>query len=276
MRRTSLPSDISSADDAAKWKENYNNIQRVSQQQKHELSMLKIEAQSYQRRNESLLKQIGNLKQKLQQNPKSPHKVQMSSSTAATTITHDTGITSPRSTNMEQRQMRKIANLEYEVKLLKDENDKLKEDITEQRKGNIVSHSKIHVLEHEIKDLQNRNNEQSNDNNMEHNKKVLLYDIKKQIEDALKLYDSIKYRSVLTDGMKQNIADILKDTNTLCNNIENGFYVPLSQQMETAQTTMGKLRYSVSNLKTKNKDLNERNIEILTENSKLKKNMSTV
>eukprot|EP01083_Nonionella_stella_P242093 844786_1 len=240
MRRTSLPSDISSADDAAKWKENYNNIQRVSQQQKHELSMLKIEAQSYQRRNESLLKQIGNLKQKLQQNPKSPHKVQMSSSTAATTITHDTGTTSPRSTNMEQRQMRKIANLEYEVKLLKDENDKLKEDITEQRKGNIVSHSKIHVLEHEIKDLQNRNNdqsndklkediteqrkgnivshskihvleheikdlqnrnnEQSNDNNMEHNKKVLLYDIKKQIEDALKLYDSIKYRSVLTDG----------------------------------------------------------------------------
>ena len=127
-------SECPSADDAAKWKENYQNIQRVAQQQKHELSMLKIEAESYQRRNCSLLKQISFLKKQREEADCLQSNQQQ---TTPTTATKETGICSPTSTQIEQQQLRKINNLEFELNELKEQNIKLKDSLSKMRKEKI-------------------------------------------------------------------------------------------------------------------------------------------
>eukprot|EP01084_Bolivina_argentea_P020337 37823_1 len=151
MRRNSLSS--TGGNDASKWKENYTNLQQISQQQKHELSMLKIESQSYQRRNESLSKQINCLKQQLQNNENSHFMI----SSPTPKIIHKNVIVSPKPSQIEQKQSRKIANLQFDIEQLTKENNKLKENNSEQRQQMIIFQSQIHVLQHENKESEIEN-----------------------------------------------------------------------------------------------------------------------
>ena len=57
----------------------------------------------------------------------------LSATSTITETTHEMGISSPKTTHFEQKQARKIANLEFDNKQLREQNLRLKDEISEQR-----------------------------------------------------------------------------------------------------------------------------------------------
>jgi len=251
------------------------NIQRVSQQQKHELSMLRIEADSYQRRNESLSKAVLSLKQQQPRGAAPPSK-----STSTKKRTRDTGISSERNTNLEQQQQRKIANLEYDNQCLRKQSTAQQSELDECKKQNIVFRSENHVLTHQ-QQMGQHNANPSHDTASDHDplsedKKVLLYSIKAKICRSSQLFDSMKYRSVLTDGMKESVRQILLNLDSVCKCIESGFYTPLSEEVVALRAKVQKFKQNAACLRTKNQAMARKTAELTEEVTTLSAEKSTL